>query len=339
MPIEAPVTAAISAPDVYLVTGAFGCIGAWTVRLLAQHGATVVTFDRSLDKTRLELLLTPAELLAVTHVSGDVTDLEGLLRVIDEHQVTHVVHLAALQVPFCRADPIRGALVNVVGTAAIFEAVKRRARSIRGLVYMSSVALFDARDAEPTGTVREDAAAHPTTHYGVYKQANEGTARVYWQDDRVRSVGLRPYVVYGVGRDQGLTSSPTKAMAAAAIGRPYELTYSGHSVLQYAEDVAAAVVKACQSRLDGAPVFNLPGASVDMQEIVSTIEHVAPGSTATFRSGGDAIPFPRSVEADTIAEALGPLPATSLEAGVRATIEMFRALHREGRLPASAYGP
>ena len=52
----------------------------------------------------------------------------------------------------------------------------------------------------------EDSACEPTTHYGVYKRANEGTARIFWQDNNMPSVGLRPLTVYGVGRDQGLTS-------------------------------------------------------------------------------------------------------------------------------------
>jgi len=33
----------------------------------------------------------------------------------------------------------------------------------------------------------------------VYKQANEGTARVYWRENGVSSVGLRPYIVFGPG--------------------------------------------------------------------------------------------------------------------------------------------
>ena len=37
-----------------------------------------------------------------------------------------IIHLAALQLPFCKADPVAGARVNVVGTVNIFEAAKRR---------------------------------------------------------------------------------------------------------------------------------------------------------------------------------------------------------------------
>ena len=43
----------------------------------------------------------------------------------------------------------------------------------------------------------------PTTLYGVYQLANEGSPRIFWADDRVPSIGIRPYVVYGPGRDRG----------------------------------------------------------------------------------------------------------------------------------------
>ena len=61
---------------------------------------------------------------------------------------------------------------------------------------------------------------------------------MYWTVDEISSVGLRPYVVYGVGRDQGLTSGPNAAMLAAAAGEAYTIGYSGRSQLQLAEDVA-----------------------------------------------------------------------------------------------------
>ena len=56
----------------------------------------------------------------------------------------------------------------------------------------------------------------PTTHYGVFKRANEGNARVYYLDHGLNSVGLRPLTVYGVNRDTGLTSDPTKAKKLTA---------------------------------------------------------------------------------------------------------------------------
>ncbi len=218
----------ILAGERFLVTGALGCIGAWTVRNLVREGVPTVVFDLASNPQRLRLIMTPDELAQVTFVTGDITDLAALEQALDEHAISNIIHLAALQVPFCRADPPLGARVNVVGTVNVFEAVARRKERIDQVVYASSVAVYDAADAaEPGAAVQHGATGHPTNLYGVYKQANEGTARIYWQDHRVASIGLRPDTVYGPGRDQGMTSSPTKAMFAAAVGQPYLIPSAG----------------------------------------------------------------------------------------------------------------
>src|SRR5918994_3506017 len=99
-----------------LVTGALGCVGAWTMKALLEDHEEPVGFDLGEADSRLRLILDEAELERVTLVPGDVADGEALGRALDEHEITRVVHLAALQVPFCRADPVRGASVNVRGT-------------------------------------------------------------------------------------------------------------------------------------------------------------------------------------------------------------------------------
>ena len=224
--------------NTFLVTGSMGCIGAWTIYNLFKQNQRVVGFDLSADPYRLKLLMSDEEIERVPLLRGDIADFNQVERVVLENGITHIIHLAALQVPFCKADPVLGARVNVVGTANVFEAAARHPDLVRRVVYASSVAVYGPPSLYGTKPVDEDAPLFPATHYGVYKQANEGTARIYFQDKRVTSIGLRPYVIYGLGRDRGLTSSPTKAMLAAALGRPYEITYSSRSILQYADDTA-----------------------------------------------------------------------------------------------------
>src|SRR5439155_13964223 len=194
----------------FLVTGTLGCIGAWTARLLVDEGVPVVGFDLGTATHRLELVLEPEQREQVTLVRGDITDLGALERALDEHDVTNVIHLAALQVPFCRADPPLGAQVNVVGTVNVFEAVRRSPHPVDQVVYASSIAAYDAIEAGSSGDA--EMKSLPSTIYGVTKRANEGTAHVYWLDHRVSSIGIRPHTVFGPGRDQGLTSAPTVAM-------------------------------------------------------------------------------------------------------------------------------
>ena len=126
--------------DRFLVTGALGCIGAWVVTNLVNEGTSVTAFDLATQPRRLQLLLSPEQLAQVKFVAGDITSLAAVESALDEHEITHIIHLAALQVPFCRANPPLGAAVNVVGTVNVFDAVKRRPH-IKKIVYASSVAV------------------------------------------------------------------------------------------------------------------------------------------------------------------------------------------------------
>lgn len=184
----------------FFVTGALGCIGAWVVRNLIHEGTPVTVFDLGTDPHRLRLILKPDELAQVKFIAGDVTDLTLVERSMRESQTTHIVHLAGLQVPFCKADPSLGARVNVVGTVNVFESAKRL--GIKHLSFASSIAVYGLSEEYPETVLSHDSVPKPRSHYGVYKQANEGTARIYWLDDGISSIGLRPYIVYGPGRDQ-----------------------------------------------------------------------------------------------------------------------------------------
>jgi nucleoside-diphosphate-sugar epimerase len=322
----------------FLVTGALGCIGAWTVRALVREGAQVTAFDLGRDARRLRLIMTDEELARVRFEVGDIADLGDLERVIDADGVTNVIHLAALQVPFCRADPPRGALVNVVGTVNVFEAVRRRSERMAPVVYTSSIAVFAAEDADPqTGRLTMAASPHPPNHYGVYKQANEGNARIYWLDSGLSSIGVRPMTVYGVGRDQGMTSGPTKAIVAAMLGQPYRVQFSGPTLYQYASDVARTLIAASRTSIEGAHVFNLPGVVADGPALAAAIDAVVPGSIDLIEFDPGDLPFPSEIDTDGI-EAIDPGPPTPIVDGIEETVAILGSLAREGRLDPADHG-
>jgi UDP-glucuronate 4-epimerase len=312
-----------------MVTGAYGCIGSWVVRELADQGVPVVAFDLAGDDYRLGLTMTPERASSLPRVHADITDLTALEHALDEHGVTNVIHLAALQVPFCRANPPLGAAVNVVGTTNVLEAVKRRGGSMGPVVFASSIAAYDAIDDAHTAP---DMRGMPSTVYGVFKRANEGTALVYWNDHGVASIGLRPHTVYGPGRDQGVTSAPTVAMLAAAAGVPYHLPYGGRSQLQYAPDVARAFVQASLADATGANVYDLAGEPVHVSQVIEEITTAVPTAAGTITFDGSPLPFPEAVDDPALEDAIGRLSRTSLHDGVHDSIERFTALLADGRI-------
>jgi nucleoside-diphosphate-sugar epimerase len=299
-----------------LVTGAGGCIGSWALALLTHAGVPAVAFDLVEDKRRPRLLMSEDELAKVRWLTGDIAEYETVLHAVQASGAKAIVHLAALQVPFCKADPIAGAKVNVVGTINVFEAARKL--GIRRITYASSIAAHGAMEGH--GTL--------PTLYGAYKFCNEETARVYSQDWQVHSVGLRPGVVYGVGRDQGLTSKTTVALLAAAAGRPYDIPFKGPVSFLHAGEVASAFLKAVSKERDGAPVFDINGIATTVEDAMQVMQGFAPDAKVTC--SGDALPFPMDLSDEPVRAHLGHYGAVPLEEGMRATHAAFKDLLARG---------
>src|SRR5437867_5309651 len=315
--------------ETYFITGAQGCIGSWIVKALAERGDTAVVFDRSEDTRRLDAIMEPDDVERVHFIAGDITDVSAVRSALEESGARRIIHLAGLQVPTCKVDPVAGAFVNVIGTLNVFESTK--AISAERVVYASSAAVFGAGDAD--SPLDESAACEPATHYGVFKRTNEGNARVYFLDHGLNSVGLRPLTVYGVNRDTGLTSDPTKAMKAAVLGVPFRIRFSGATDFQYVEDTAAAFLRCADGAPAGAMVFNLHGDTVDVARISQFInENSSRLNRELVTYGGPPIPIAPAMDDAAIQRAIGDLPRTPLETGIRETMKRFAELRDAGRM-------
>jgi nucleoside-diphosphate-sugar epimerase len=314
-----------------LLTGGYGCIGAWIAKLLLERGDAVWVYDLKEDPRRLRLVMAEEQVRRVQFIPGDVTELPNLRRAIDGNAITHVIHLAGLQVPVCRANPILGAQVNVVGTLAVFEAARQAKQPIQRLVYASSAAVFGP-PPPASERLKEDENIVPSTHYGYFKCCNEGNARIYFQDFGLSSIGLRPWTVYGVGRDFGMTSEPTKAIKSVALGRKYHISYGGYQDLQLVEDVAATFVKCLEGVYNGAKSYNLRGHVVDLPTFRRALRKVAPEADGLITHGDRQIAIAYDLDDGALQRDLGPMPLTPLEEGIRRTLHHFRRLQREGKL-------
>ena len=316
----------------FLITGAQGFIGAWVVKTLVERGGHPIVFDLTKDSRRLRAIMSAEQLASVTFVDGDVTQLDSLDRIVSENGVNHIIHLAGLQIPACAVDPIRGAMVNVIGTLNVFEVARRHPDLIKRIAYASSAAVYGPEEAYEGGHVTEHALLLPASHYGVFKQCNEGNARIYFKDAGISSVGLRPLTVYGVGRDFGATSGPTKAIKASILGRPYTIRFSGATNMLYARDCANAFIHSAEVNLAGARAYALSGAVVNVDDFVKTLEAVEPRARGLIRLEGKPLPIAAHLDDSALRRDLGKIPMTRLEDGIRETAMIFDRLQREDRL-------
>lgn len=305
-----------------LVTGGSGFIGTWVLRELLSRGMRPVAFDLRQNQERWQRVI-GADAARVAFVAGSLLDRDLLRRTAEEHGISHIIHLAALLTPNCQQDPFAGCEINVLGSVALFELARANAGRIRGLSYASSYAVYGPEaDDHPWGLTAAD--NRPPSFYGAFKLAVDSIAEQYWRHFGIASVGIRPHVAYGPERTVGLTAGPSQACRAAALGEPYTINYTGKVGYDYVEDVARAFVQSALETPPGSTVVDLPSQLATTEEFVSIIEQVVPGAASRLSVAGPPIPSNIPPQPHYVSELFPDWRATSLEAGVSATVNFYR---------------
>jgi len=316
----------------FLVTGAQGCIGSWVVKNLIEMGHGVVAYDIDDRPVRLGLLLTQEHLSRVHFVRGDINDIGRIKGLIEKESITHVIHLAGLMTPDCKANPILGATVNVLGTLTIFEAVKVHRGQVRCVAYASSGAVLGPDERYESHPIPDEAPPLPMALYGALKRTNEQCARIYWEEEGIRSVGLRPPVVYGPGRDKGLTAGATLAIRAALLGQDYEIGFGGEVNMEFVDDVAKSFIASALKAPEGAPCFNMVGHVLDVEEMIRVFEEMFPSSKGKITHLNQRVNMAHFVSDSGLQKLIGPFQPVQFREGARLTADFFRKVLEEKKL-------
>ena len=291
-----------------LCVGGAGFIGAWIMRRLLAGGHQIVLLDRS-DDRRIVDHIAGADAQRIDWRIGDVSLRDDVFTAGEGCEA--IIHLAAMLTPSCRADPVRGAQVNLIGTINVFELA--RENGIKALAYASTAGVF----GPDSGVIPA-----PTNLYGTYKLACEGVARSYAADYGVASVGFRPLTVYGPGRELGASAGPSIACRKAARGETYAIPFSGRTDFIFVDDVAAAFEAAVTRSPRGSHVFNLRGEVSDVAHVACLITRL---SGVEIAVEGDPMPIAAELEPHDVAAVLGWRATVSLEEGLRRTIDFYRS--------------
>jgi len=313
----------MSQPERVLLTGVLGCIGSWIAKLLVEDGVGVVGVDIGDDTRRLDALGIGSHPL-LDLVRADVSDLDALAAATGGGGgVDAIIHSAALQIPASREAPSLAARVNVVGTVNAFELARRL--GLERVTYASSVAVHGSSDPAGGKPVTSTTAATPTEHYGVYKLANEGSARIFYEHDGISSIGLRPHTVYGPGRDVGVTSAPTVAVQHAIQGEKYHIPYGGMSGFNFVEDTARAFIAATRSDVPGALVVPMRGQVLSMEQYLEAMREVLGSAASNITAGTEQLDLPWDVDEGDFERALGfPSVQTDVTEGIQRTAKFFQ---------------
>ncbi len=321
-----------------LVTGGYGCIGSELIKwLLRNSDEKIVLGSRSISTERTQRVFHDVDYQArLECVALDVSDRHNVDAVFNEHEISRVAHLGALQTPDCNAHRDLGLQINLAGTQHLLEACKAQTATIDRFVFASSIAVYGPRATYPESIVPLDASPNPVNVYGVWKLASEHLCKLYAEETGTPTISLRPGVLYGPGRDAGLTSTPTKAMKCVALGMPYEIPYQTKQDYLFAPDVGAAFANALIEPFDGHRVFTLPSHTVVMSDLVAAMQQAATqvdlAEQFQVTHGQEEVPFICDLDYGAFTKAFPNSPHTSLEQGLRESFQVYREEAAKGWL-------
>ncbi|MDC1356496.1 NAD(P)-dependent oxidoreductase [Pseudomonadota bacterium] len=290
-----------------IIFGGTGFLGSWIVKNFVKRDYKVTIFDLKIETELLKKLI-GKDIEKIKFLKGDVTNYEEVLEATVN--MDHVVNLAGLMTPDCSRNPSLGAEVNVLGSINVFEATK--ARGIKFIVYASSAGVFGEKDKY---------FPFPETHYGAFKLAVEGIARAYYNEANISSVGIRPFVIYGPGREIGGTATVTLACKAAKQSYNYNLNFSGKAGFVYVQDVANLVEMSINRAPVGALTININGITASVSDFVSKIINIIPEAKLTIN--GDKLSVVEEILGDHPSDIFKKFQYTSLSEGISNTINFY----------------
>lgn len=349
-----------------LVTGAAGFIGSHISQYLVARGDTVVGIDNLndyYDVSLKEARLAATQAFAGGNGKGffpehagqntglgdfvfrqmDVADREAVAALFAKEKFDSVVHMAAqagvrhsLNAPFDYVDS------NVTGFLTMLEGCRHN--GIKHLVYASTSSVYGANTNMPF-TVHNPA-DHQVALYGATKRANELMAHSYSHLFDVPTTGLRFFTVYGPwGRPDMALFLFTRAILA---GEPISVFNNGNHIrdFTFVEDIVRGVVATLDSPAtpnddwdssnpasasSKAPwrVHNIGnGQPVELMRYINVLEDCL-GKKAIMEmkplQPGDVPDTSASVE--TLIEATGYKPATTVEEGIRRFVDWYRSYY------------
>ena len=290
-----------------IIFGGCGFLGSWIVRAFLKKGYSVSIFDLKIRKELVSLVV-GEDINKIKFINGDITNYNQVQDATNN--MDHVINLAGLMTPDCSSNPILGAKVNLLGSINVFEALKKN--NIKFLVYASSAGVFGQKDHYHP---------FPETHYGAYKLAVEGVARAYFNEAGISSVGIRPYVIYGPGREVGGTAGVTLACKAAKQGDSYTVNFLGKAGFVFVEDVVDLVEMSIVQMPSGALTFNINGITADVSDFINLIKKNIPQSDIAIK--GNSLSVVDEIRGNEPSKTFKKFKYTSLEDGIKRTIDFY----------------
>lgn len=345
-----------------LLTGVAGFIGAATAQKLLSENNIVIGidnineyYDPSLKYSRLNKLGISEEghewhkpvisdkWPEFTFIRMDLNDTEKIAVLFSEEQFDVVVHLAAQPgVRYSIENPKAYIESNINGFLNILEGCRHN--QVKHLVYASSSSVYGLNDKVPFS--EKDSTEHPVSLYAATKKSNEMMAHSYSCVFGLPVTGLRFFTVYGPwGRPD---MSPYLFIDAILKDKPIKVFNNGDMWrdFTYIDDIVEGITRiihkvpeknekwdSCEAdpSCSKAPyrIYNIGNQKpTRLLDYISTIEKEL-GKEACKEmlpmQPGDV--YKTYADSSALSEITGFSPTTSLETGIKNTVEWFKEYH------------
>jgi UDP-glucose 4-epimerase len=307
-----------------LIVGGGSFIAAHAARQLLADGHEIAAYDIDITDNAIHHVLTPAELVHINFLRGDVLDGVKIIAAAVRTRAESIIHLAAALIPLCRAEPALGVRINCDGLNHSFEAA--RILGLRRVVWASSIAVYGPQRAYAEPEPDETAAHLPHTVYGACKSLNEQLGMHYAREFGVDNIGLRFTNVYGPGRRRGGWSYQlvTELIVKPARGERGHMSHADTLVnWQHVGDAAQAIVRGLyHEERDHSLIYNSGGDRHTVREAAEMVRRILPGAEINCESG-DHGEIAR-LNTARIERELGYRPAYTLDKGLEQSLAFYR---------------
>jgi UDP-glucose 4-epimerase len=313
-----------------LITGGMGVIGAMTTRKFVKEGHRPVVMARHLDRN----LIAPIEDKIDVELA-DVQDFPRIIEIIQRHDITHIVHTAALVGAVSNKNPPQSIHVNVIGTLNIVEAA--RLMKVKRIVYTSAKGVYgyiSGEYAHPTyKLLPEDHPKNPVRIYDSGKLMGEHMGEFYHRTYGLDFLSLR----------FGMTMGPGKMVrhgGMAVTSQMVELPFAGKSVriekggdqkddFIYTKDVGLSLYLATIAEKPRYTAYNISmGVGYTLNDMASAVRKAIPGADITVGPGLQFLegPYHSIYDITRAKEDLNFAPEFTMETAVADYVETLKQL-------------
>ena len=239
-------------------------------------------------------------------VKGDVVFIDDILSVIKENNISAIVNLAYIMGAESDANPHLAIRVNVLGMDNVFEAA--RLAGVKRVIYPSSIAYHGLQSYLGDKVVSEsDLGYLPVQTYSATKRLNEYMASKYSENYGMEIAGIRASIVYGHGRERGLTVWSSHFASNPAVGKKIVFPYppSQKANIVYIDDIADMFVRLLLAPSVKHTIYLSGGHEVTLCDLAEVVKDLIPSADFRFEPSGKEIPLVYRIDSSRFEQEFG----------------------------------